>query len=171
MTISGLAAVAVSVSGFGAAGSPAGRVPAVGASGRGCDAAGFSEMLSLLSTGVFGWGAGEGTGLAFSCFAGCTGEPLGSSFLAAAGCGAAGLRFPPERSILPTIFGPVRISSLALITPLLMTTSSSNSLSCARGESFLSCSDTLSGFRFIRSRTLTRSLALRLPPNSFARTA
>ncbi len=83
---------------------------------------------------------------------------------AAAGCGAgAALRFPPDRSILPTNFGPLRISSLALITPLLMTTSSSNSLvACTAAKPSCRAAMRSSGFREIRSRTSTRVRCLRL---------
>ncbi len=172
MTISGLgAAVAGLGSALGAGDASAGfpiGFSAGRSAGRGCS--GATGSLGF-ATGAAGSGCGVGAGRTSSCFDGAAGGVSGSSFGAAAGCGAAGFRLPPERSILPTIFGPVRISSRALITPLLMTTSFSNSPSWARGESFLSCSDTLSGFRFIRSRTLTLSLALRLPPNSFSRTA
>ena len=127
------------------------------ASGSGLAAEAVSEAGAASVLGAAGCGAGCGFGAAASG----TGSAAGllTGFGAGLGLG--------ERSILPRILG-WGSSSLTLMTLLLIITSCSSSrvCFCASSRVIVAC------FWEIRSRMLSRSLpVIRLPPNSFSRTA
>ena len=152
----------------GAAGAAAGVGTAAAGAGCGaCVAAAFSASRSEAGVAA-GAGAGAATGAAAGAGAGVVGAGAGLAGAAGFGGSGWGAAFGfGERSILPRIFG-CGISSRRSITLLLMTTSRSSLRSFC-----LACSMVMVVcFWAMRSRTVSRALpALRLPPNSFSRTA